>query len=88
MNDRNPTWYAEITFYDDGTYRQTNGHSFEKWLAEHDAKVRAEAYQRILDAANVDERSSVILAVVKGIARDGIREASDADRIEREAGLK
>ncbi|GGO59069.1 hypothetical protein GCM10010910_01130 [Microbacterium nanhaiense] len=48
-------------------------------LAEHDAKVRAESYQRILDAANVDERSSVILAAVKGIARDGIRgEPSDA----------
>lgn len=42
MTDKGPTWYAEIDFYEDGSYRQTNGSSFNHWLR----KVKAEAWSK------------------------------------------
>jgi hypothetical protein len=46
-------WYAEIHFYEDGSFRQTNGSSFVKWLAAHDEAVRQEERER---CARIAER--------------------------------
>ncbi len=88
MNDgKKAVWYFEISEYEDGSIRQTNGNRFQEWLAQHDREVRAQAIRDaaediwIGDAADIDRHGN----------DDPIRDAeaaasawllAEADRIE------
>lgn len=65
------------------------------WLAEHDAKVRAEALKEARDAINTTRNVPSLITLADKFGgyhqgqRSGLEMAEDIiDRIEREAGLK
>lgn len=73
-------WYAEVHFYEDGSHRQTNGSSFEKWLAAHDEAVRQEEREKAAQIAEDTRYGSADREDVPDLIAARIREQGKEQR--------
>ena len=87
--DRIVSWLMEGAYTGQGADHRAE--AFDAWLAEHDAKVRAEAVRDARDELGVyvgDEDSEWWDGYRNGQRRQNTDMAEYADHIEREAGQK